>query len=197
MEHIRVSEILAQFRDFSKINPTVLREKCDIGTEVHSNIHEYKTGGFLMFDTYPVRNPMTAEIRRWEERGKPYFNSYIAWDNFYKPKYKLMEKRFYDDELMITGQIDALTDEEMPVLIDFKCSYKTDLEMWSMQAHYYKYLLDRNGIKCADYFLWLRLKNDGKVPEVVEIKFDEEIMSRCVAEAILFYEKKSETISFT
>lgn len=197
MNHIRVSEILAQFRDFSKIHPKVLSEKCDIGIEVHRNIHQYKTGGFVMFDSYPVRNPMTAEILRWEDRGEGYFNSYLMWDEKNKPSYQIMEERFYDDNLMLTGQIDGLMSADQPVLVDFKCSYKSDLEMWSMQAHYYSHLLKHNGVPVSDKFIWLRLKKDGKMPEVLEIEFDENMMSRCIDEAILFYEKKKEGISFT
>lgn len=197
MQHIRVSEILAQFRDFSKIHPKVLSEKCAIGTEVHGNIHQYKTGGFTMFDTYPVRNPMTSEILRWEDRGEGYFKSYLEWDKKVNPSFGIMEKRFYDDNLMLTGQIDGLICDEKPVLVDFKCSYKSDLEIWSMQAHYYKHLLEHNGIPVSNKFLWLRLKKDGKMPEVLEIEFDEKIMDRCIDEAILFYEKKKEGISFT
>jgi len=194
MEHVRVSEILAQFRDFSKINPKVLVEKCLIGTEVHSNIHEYKTFGFPMFDLFPVRDISTFEILSWQKRGEGYFKSYLEWDKQTNAKFEKMEQRLYDDNLMITGQFDALmTTDSLPMLVDFKCSYKADVEMWSMQAHYYKHLLEHNGIKIADEFLWMKLDKNGKKPQLVKISFDENIMSRCIDEAILFWEKKNQS----
>ena len=195
-EHIRVSEILSQFRDYSKINPTVLAEKCEIGTETHDNIKRYNTGGFEMFEMFPLRD-MHGEIKTrsdgtqsWEERGKPYFQSYREWDKKVSPKFSIMEERYYDDNLMITGQIDALmTTDTLPVLVDFKCSANADLEMWSMQGHYYKHLLEQNGILIADHFLFIKLLPNAKFPVVHEIKFDEKVHARCIYEAILYWEK--------
>ena len=198
MQHIRVSEILAQFRNLSMINPTVLREKGLIGTEVHKNIHEYKTGGLEIFDIYPMRD-RNGDIKQkdnvplWEERGKTYFDSYVMWDKENKPKFGIMEERYYDDNLMITGQIDALmTTSSLPVLVDFKCAYNADLEMWSMQAHYYKHLLQHNGIEIADHFLFLKLDSKGRIPAVHEIKFDEKMRARCIFEAISLKKKKKD-----
>ena len=192
MQHIRVSEILARLKDFSHIDERVLNEKAKIGTEVHKNIHEYNTNGFPMFDTYAVRGFATSEIKRWEERGKGYFQSYTQWHKRESPKYTLMEKRLFDDTLMITGQIDALiSSDPLPVLVDFKCSYKEDLEMWGMQAHFYKYLLDCNGIRTADHFLFMKLNKDSKMPRIFRIDFDEHVLSRCIDEAIKYWEEKT------
>jgi hypothetical protein len=191
--HIRVSEILAQFKDFSTINPKVLNTKAAIGTEVHHNIHMHTKGVFPVHEMYPNYDRSTTEITSWEERGEGYLNSYLAYDKKEKPKYQLMEHRLYDDNLMITGQIDGLrVMDGLPMLIDFKCSYSVDKEIWGMQAHYYKHLLEVNGIQIADTFLFLQLKKDGKKPTLVEIKFDEEVMSRCIDEAILFWERKKD-----
>ena len=96
---------------------------------------------------------------------------------------------------MITGQIDAIQmskTAELPMIVDFKCSYTVDEEIWGMQAHYYKYLAERNGIKVADKFLFLQLKKDGKKPKLVEINFDEKVMSYCIQQAILFWERKKD-----
>ena len=196
--HVRVSEILAQFKDYSVVHPKVLSEKCQIGTEVHTNIHVFKNGGFPVFDTFAVRNPVTSDVIRWEERGEGYYNSYMQFEKAKNPKFEVMEQRYYDDNLMITGQIDALmSTDDLPVLVDFKCSYNADKEIWGMQAHYYKHLLEHNGIKIADYFYFLKLDKKGKKPQIVEIKYDENVLSRCISEAILFWENKSNAKCFS
>lgn len=192
MQHIRVSEILSQFRDFSTINPNVLNTKCEIGIEVHHNIHMYKKGIPAFHDIY-AEYDREGNVKSWSERGEGYYNSYLIYDQKHKPVYTHMETRFYDDNLMITGQIDALlTTYDLPVISDFKCSYSVDEEIWSMQAHYYKHLMAVNGIQTADYFYWIQLKKDGKKPKVVEIKYDENMMSRCIQEAILIWERKND-----
>jgi hypothetical protein len=192
MQHIRVSEILSQFRDFSTINPGLLNTKCEIGTEVHHNIHMHQKGLLPFFDIYPEYD-RESNIKAWSERGEGYFNSFLQYEAKVKPIYTHMETRFYDDNLMITGQIDALLmTYDLPVISDFKCSYSVDEEIWSMQAHYYKHLMAVNGIKTADYFYWIQLKKDGKKPKVLEIEYDENMMSRCIQEAVLFWERKND-----
>lgn len=198
MNHIRVSEILAQFRDFSNINPQVLNTKCNIGTEVHHNIHMHTKGLFLVWDMHPHHDFVTSEVNQWSERGQGYFDSYLKYEAKYKPKYDLMEKRFYDDNLMLTGQLDALMiTDGLPTIVDFKCSYNVDEEIWGMQAHYYKHLLEHNGIMVGDKMLWLQLKKDGKMPKIVEINYDANVMSRCIQEAILYWEKKHDAKMLT
>jgi hypothetical protein len=66
-----------------------------------------------------------------------------------------------------------------------------------MQAHYYKHLIEHNGIKIADYFYFLKLDKNGKKPQIVEIKYDENVLSRCISEAILFWENKSNAKCFS
>ncbi len=117
----------------------------------------------------------------------------MNYDRSEKPTYQLMEERYYDDNLMITGQIDALrVMDGLPMLIDFKCSYSVDEEIWGMQAHYYKHLLEINGIEIADTFIFMQLKKDGKKPKLVEIKYDENVMSYCIQQAVLFWERKKD-----
>lgn len=192
--HVRVSEILAQFKDFSSIDPRVLNTKANIGTEVHHNIHMHTKGLIPVYDSWPTFNYHTSEITGWDDRGEGYFRSYLKYEEAVNPFYLSMEQRFYCDDLMITGQVDAiqLNDDDQAFIIDFKCSYSVDLEMWSMQAHYYKYLTEKFGIHTADYFKFIQLKKDGSKPKIVEIKFDEEVMQRCIDEAILYWERKND-----
>ncbi len=197
--YTRISEILARLKDLTKINKLVLHEKANIGTEVHSNIHSELVGCPTMFDEFPIRHHMTGQIlfdkqgnERWEKRGVGYFRSWTEWQNKVNPQYLIMEDRYYDDELMITGQVDAVAVIDGQVsLLDYKCSYSPDLIVWPMQAHFYWYLLHKNGIEISNKFVFLQLKKDGSYPTVHEFIFDKNILSRCIEETIKHFEEKS------
>lgn len=208
-KYMRVSEILASLRNFSMIPENTLRDKGLIGTETHQNIYEFENGLFPDFSLYPLRdrdgliktdtngNPLQAH------RGRGYFQSYQTWAVKNKPTYIFHPDpadkdagRLVDDDMMITGQSDALIilpekDFQKPLLIDFKCSLKADLEIWAMQAHFYAYLMAKNNV---DYhpteFMWLQLHKDGKDPKEHWITFDERILAKCLQQALLFYEEK-------
>lgn len=200
--YIRVSEILGRLRDRSNIHPNVLQEKGQIGDEVHNNIYLDANGGFPHYKKWPVRHALDGNIlfsqdgtERWEERGLGYFRSYCMWEKEKKPKYELMEKRFNDPEMMITGRIDALLSSVgSPILLDFKCSYNPDHEIWKMQAHFYWYLLKQNGFEILPRFIFLQLKplKDGKTQRPVEhwYDFDQQVLERCMFEAEKCWEEK-------
>lgn len=208
MQHVRVSEILAQFRDFSQIDQRVLTEKQDIGTEVHKNIHLHTKGVLPIFDKFPVRNfniengfiidekgekKPDLRILRWEERGEGYFESYLRWEEKEQPSYEMMEERFFCDNLMVTGQMDAIVRKgDGLMLIDYKCSASADLEIWGMQAHFYKYLLEMNGIVVGEEMHWIKLDKSGKKPNVSKIMYDEKVMDRCIEAAIRYWEERSD-----
>ena len=195
--HIRVSEILAQFRNLDMIPRDVLNTKGEIGTEVHGNIHAHNLGQFPLYDMYPHYD-RHGVIKNWSKRGEGYFDSYLMYDRKENPRYANMEKRFYCDDLMLTGQVDAIRyyDDKLPVITDFKCSASVDEEIWSMQAHYYKYLTTQAGIETADYMQWIQLKVDKNgnacKPNIITFTFDEFMMSRCINEAILIWERKKD-----
>ncbi len=193
--YVRVSEILDRLRDKSDINIEVLRNKGKIGTEVHENIAREKSDCIPFFNEFPVLHPFTGEVIRYEKRGLGYFRSFGIWDKVYNPVYKMMEHRFYDDEYMLTGQIDALVmlpKKDKLQLIDFKCSHKPDLEIWNMQAHFYWYLLTQNGVDLDDNFIWIQLNKDGKSPSSFNFVFDENVLSRCLDEVERYHEDMSD-----
>jgi hypothetical protein len=190
--YTRISEILGRLKDRSGINQQVLMDKANIGTEVHHNIHMDYLGVPAHFGMHSVRRPFDGHLLREECRGEGYYNSYLAWKGDRDIAYKLMEERFYCNDLMITGQIDALlvTDKGLH-LIDFKCSYAPENEIWPMQAHFYYYLLQVNGIEIEPVFSFMQLKKDGKKPTLYEYALDKNILSRCIEEAIKYQEEKN------
>jgi len=198
--YLRISEILGRLRDRTGIHEAVLRDKCNIGTEVHHNIHLDVMQLPVGFKMFPVRHAIDGNVmlntlghERYEKRGKGYFESWKLWDEKTKPGYELMEKRYYCDELLITGQIDATITEPVKDgkrLLDFKCSYSADEEIWEMQAHFYYYLLKQNGVEVEPEMTFMQLKKDGKKPKLYHFKFDENVLSRCICEAQLTWEEK-------
>ena len=199
--YLRVSEILGRLQTFAHIDENVLKAKTDIGTNVHRAIVEDTIGDFPMLKT---------------ERAAAYFGSYEMWKAKEKPVFKMQVPRLYDDELMITGEIDGLietTRHNLPVLIDWKCSATASEEIWEMQAHFYLYLLQRNNIDvCKDKMIWVNLRekktyidggSEGKsvkyspvAPKIYEFSYNENTMSRCVEEAIKAWEEKKMGIIF-
>lgn len=163
----RVSEILRQFSDFSQIDPAVLANKCRIGTNVHEAIA----------DDIEQRFPCP------DADAMGYFNSFSAWNDQLKPVFLQSEQRYYDHEKMITGQIDALIrlrGWNLPVLVDFKTSAQESKETWPMQAHLYNFLLKANGIAVNPTYLFVKLNKMGRLPEVFEYAWDQNIHAKCM-----------------
>lgn len=193
--YIRVSEILGRLQNFGGIDEAVLNAKAEIGTNVHQAIVDDTIGDFPMLKT---------------DRACAYFGSYEIWKKKEKPKFRMQVPRLYDDELMITGEIDGLIEtnrHNFPVLIDWKCSASANEEIWEMQAHFYWYLLNVNGISVSkDKMIWVNLRHgkkyidgglEGKIvkyypmaPKIVEFSYNESVFSRCVEEALKTWEEK-------
>lgn len=166
--YARVTEILGTLSDFSHIDEKVLANKARIGTEVHDGIADAIMGGF------PV---VGAD-------GIGYFESFCKWRDCLKPEFVQSEKRYYDHERRITGQIDALVrlsgSDELPILIDFKTSVSESKVVWPMQAHLYAHLLAINGHKVQPRFLFIRLDKKGGLPNVHSYDWDANIHARCL-----------------
>lgn len=194
--YLRVSEILARLQDFSSIDPAVMDNKQKIGTNVHESILRDSVGDFPFLET---------------ERAAAYFGSYMIWKKKNSPVYRLQVPRLYCNGLMITGEIDALIDNGHgdPMLVDWKCSASANEEIWNMQAHFYSYLLEVNGLKISR-MTWVNLrerkvKEKGDLgedilryaaaaPKIYEFHFNENILSRCIQEAQIAWEEKRNSL---
>lgn len=175
--YARVSDILSPFNDFSKIDPSILSNKAKIGTSVHEAIADDIEGEFPFLD----------------EQTMGYFESYDAWKFQIKPTFLKSEMRYFDEERMITGQIDTLIDipnkSMLPTLVDFKTSAQESREVWPMQGHLYGYLLSKNGILVAPRYLFVRLNKYGHLPDVFEYQYSENTYARCMNAVNDFWER--------
>lgn len=166
-KYARVSDILRPFSNFGHIDPFVLANKARIGTDTHQAIEDDIKGNFPC--------PPTDAMG--------YFNSYLAWRTHMEPVFIKSEERYFDDEKMITGQVDAVAtfgkSDKLPLLIDFKTSVTESKEVWPMQAHLYSFLLGKNGIKVAPQMLFIKLHPNGVMPTVYLYRWDSNIYAKC------------------
>jgi hypothetical protein len=165
-QYARVTEILSGLSDFSHIPAAVLKNKQDIGTTVHEAIHDDVTGEF----------PILSE----KEVG--YFDSYKLWEKHTTPRFIQTETRYYNDEKMISGQIDGLVNlygKDRAILIDFKTSV-TESPTWPFQAHLYRFLITSTGIIIDDHMHFIKLDKNGGMPKVYTYSYDPNLMAACM-----------------
>src|ERR1700728_1118952 len=164
--YARCTAIISEPGKFDHIDPAVLKAKCAIGTEVHSFIEHEIRGEF-----FPV-----------ETAAAQYCASFQKWCKAIQPEFLQSETRYYDDERLITGQIDSVISiaGSFPTLVDFKTSAAEDKSGWPRQAHMYHYLLKQNGISIAPRFLFIKLDKRGALPQVYEYRFDWNTHSECM-----------------
>jgi len=175
-EYARVSDVLAPFTNFSGIPPEVLEAKRDIGTEVHGCIEQ------LINDELPIPS----------KRAKGYLDSFLSWMKQLSPTFTLSEKRFFCDDLMLTGCIDSLLllpNSDLPILTDYKTSAQ-ESKTWVMQGHLYYYLLKKNGYHIGDVMLFIKLNKDGLAPIAYSYRYNSNVYAQCL-DAISSYWKNS------
>lgn len=178
-QYARVSDIIRPFTNFSHIDPKVLERKALIGTSAHEAIAED------IAEQFP--SPAHAALG--------YFGSYLQWKKHLNPIFVQSEQRYFDEDKMLTGQIDALIKfhktEMTPILVDFKTSASECEETWRMQAHLYAHLLNCNKVPIARRFLFVKLQKDGSFPQVYPYQFDPNIYAKCMGAIDKFWKNNT------
>jgi len=192
---VRVTTVLSRLQSFGNIDPEVLKNKAQIGTDVHSAI-EASTRG----DWFPLE----------EERRIAYFGSYGMWSGTKTYNYVHTELELTDPDLCLIGHVDAVIEDDMKVayLLDFKTSAKESvtpegLNIWNMQAHMYYHLLKVNGIHVKPEFMFLQLKTNKKnddylpaKPKLYTYAYDQAVMDRCLEEVHKYWYEYDEAMIF-
>lgn len=149
----RVSEILAPYAQifFRDISLEVLANACERGTKVHAICKALVNGYF---------------VPSIDEECRPYIDSFLLWKDVNKFVALETEKRYYDDELKFSGQIDMLVKQDgRTILYDIKTS-ATKSPSWPVQLAAYAHLIGVKGPK-VDAVGILQLKKTGKKPTVL------------------------------
>lgn len=166
--YIRVTELLNPWSDLGSIPIATLEAKAKIGTNTHEAIVCHALG-------LPVRN--------LTDRENKYFKSYKAWEEKYIPEIILSEQRLYDDEHMITGQIDSIMKiDGKESIIDFKTSAKPDVKKWAIQLGWYAMLCKKNNIEVDMEKAYVVLLTDkDKCAQFIEIGLGVDIFDVCLS----------------
>ena len=170
--YIRVTEIFSQWDRFSHIDPVVLENKANIGTEVHRAIDAHEEC---------IHLPL--------EKGHGYFDSFVKWSNLVGVQSQLRSIRFYCEMLKITGEIDLIAKfpgSDQLILIDFKTCAQKDDKFWKLQGQFYHYLCKQNGIEVSDRFLFLKLDKNGEFPKVYEYHSSPSLLNVCMSSYICY-----------
>ena len=158
--YTRVTDPLSMFGKFDQIDPEVLRNAAERGTNIHLAISGYLADLGAVFD---------------HKSYELYFKSVKSWldERIFLPQ----PERWYDDELMLTGECDAIyQDDNDLVLVDFKCTYM-ESKTWKLQGSAYAYLARKNGYAITRVE-FVRLKRDGKPCVVYTYKEDFELYKK-------------------
>lgn len=129
--YTRVTEPLSRYTSLDVVDPEILRRACERGTAVHDYIESYLKG-------YAFESP--------SDLVRPYFDSFKQWyDSAINCVYAI-EKRYYCDTLMITGQVDLiakLKGDSAFTIIDFKTPVSKGLT-WQLQTAAYMQLATKS-----------------------------------------------------
>lgn len=124
-DYTRVTAILSRYSDFSAIDPDTLARAADRGTRVHNYCEMYANNIF---------------IPSVDDDCKNYFEAYQRWFDSHVEHVLLVEKRIYNDDYRITGQIDLIAkikgDDDYSI-IDIKTP-ATSSKTWALQTAAYK-----------------------------------------------------------
>lgn len=146
-KYTRVTEVLSHFSGFQSVDPIVLQNAAQRGTLVHQICDAIIEGMGVP--------PVSSEIT-------PYIDSFLKYGE--KP-YIQKPERFFCDELMITGECDAIYKENgCLVLVDFKTS-RAESKTWKLQGSAYAYLAKKAGYD-VQRIEFVKLDRTGKEPKV-------------------------------
>lgn len=113
-----------------------------------------------------------------EEEGGMYYQSFLQWEAKENLQVYQGTTRLYNDDLMITGEFDALIKtQDGLVVIDWKTSYNEDKLFWPWQGCMYRYLLECSGMEDLSDKIWfVKLDSKGELPKIHEYSYDLELV---------------------
>ena len=177
--YTRVSEIVGQWNSYGSVPKYIMEEAALRGQYVHAAIKMHIDQGC----TFPLDSEMDK-----------YYQSYIRWREHTNLVSIQNERRYYSDNLMLTGEIDALVvtpESSCPMILDWKTSFKEVPENWILQGALYRMIAEENGLtNLSKNMLFIRLDKFGLFPDVHMYVYDDELELYCQASIMTFYARK-------
>lgn len=172
--YLRVTDILSPFSGLSKIDPLILQNAADRGTLVHEIIEGIEQG----FPKEEIQDHVFG-----------YIESYEKWA--VGKDFLLAPKRFYENELMITGLVDSIyRDGDGLVLVDYKTPAR-ESKTWAMQASAYSCMCKRNGYDISR-IEFVKLDKTGKAPKVFNYLEDMDMFRKILECYRYFFKEESQ-----
>lgn len=149
--YTRVTNILYPFSGLEKINQDIVAHAAERGSRVHKTCEGIMCGlGEMDIDHETVG--YVESFKKWWSLGHDIF---------------MMEQRFWDDDLQITGQVDLiLNSPDGLTVLDLKTSSKPS-KTWRAQGSAYAYLAKKSG-HSIQKIQFLHLNKHGKKPDIHE-----------------------------
>lgn len=153
MDLPRVTEVLRPFTNFQNVSAYTLEKAAARGSSVHAICAGIARGGWI---------PDTMI----HESFVGYVESFQQWMKEQVQKFVIIEKRYSDDNLMYTGQLDfvILGNDDKLYLVDIKTSAKPQ-KTYPVQMAAYRQLLEKHNVTVEGVML-VYLDKDGEFPNV-------------------------------
>lgn len=174
--YLRVTAMLSPFSGLQNVPEYVLENAKERGIAVHQTILAIESG-------------IGGDEPNEAIRG--YISSYQQWAN--GKAFLECPNRFYDDSLMLTGEIDAIyKDGDDFIIVDYKTPVR-ESKTWAMQATAYSYLAKQSGynVKRVEF---VKLDKTGKEPKVFCYEEDMEMFHKILDTYRYFFGNKGQEI---
>ena len=154
--YTRVTNVLYQFSGLDRIDADIVAHAAERGTKVHQICEGIMQGlGELGVDDETTG--YVESFKKWWTLGHEVL---------------VMEKRFWDDGLKLTGQVDLiLKTPEGLTIVDLKTSSRPS-KTWQAQGSAYAYLARKAGYDIKKIF-FLHLNKHGNEPKLYEYPVDD------------------------
>jgi hypothetical protein len=170
--YLRVTQVLYPFSGLQNLDQDIIMHAAERGSKVHK-ICEGIVAGL---------GEIGVEDETWG-----YVESFKLWWNLGVHVIEV-EKRFWDDDLQVTGQIDFIINTpEGLAIVDIKTSSRPS-KTWPVQGAAYAYLAKRAGYDIKKIF-FLHLNKHGKEPKLYEYAIDDEFFLSVLRTFKHFYVK--------
>ncbi len=153
--YVRVTSVLYPFSGLDKIDSEVVANAAERGTKVHK-ICEAIIQGLGEIGIEDDTRPYVESFKQWWEKGH---------------EVVMIEQRFWDDELEITGQVDLIVNTtDGLAIVDLKTSSRPS-GTWPAQGSAYAYLAKKAGYDIKKIY-FLHLLKSGKKAKIYEYPVD-------------------------
>ncbi len=172
--YIRVTSVLYPFSGLEKIDADVVAHAAERGTKVH-RICEGIANGLGEHGVDDETRGYVDSFKKWWENGIDVVE---------------IERRFWDDEFCITGQVDfiiRLPDGSLAI-VDIKTSSKVS-KTWQAQGSAYAYLAKKNGYDIKKIY-FLHVFKTGRNAKIIEYPVDDQFFFNIYHTYKHFYHKE-------